>query len=83
MPAPLRTIMVTLWVSSLAGAIVTGFLSAGWIGWMPFAVAGLIGLALGVPAGLFTARKIKRDDPDWPPRRVVHRRVPLHTVPRR
>lgn len=67
MPAPLRTIMVSLWVSSLAGAIVVGFLSAGWVGWMPFVLAGVIGLVLGVPAGLYTARKIKRDDPDWPP----------------
>ena len=69
MPAPLRTIMVALWVSSLAGAALIAFLSAGWVGWMPFVVAGIIGLALGFPAGLYTARKIKRDDPAWPPRR--------------
>lgn len=67
MPAPLRTIMVTLWVTSLAGAIVVGFLSAGWVGWPTFVLAGIIGLALGIPAGLYSARRIKRDDPAWPP----------------
>ncbi len=69
MPAPLRTIMVTLWVMCLAGALVIAFLSAGWVGWTPFVLSGILGLAIGIPAGLWTARKIKRDDPAWPPAR--------------
>ena len=69
MPAPLRTFMVVLWAACIAGAAVIAALSLGWVGWMAFAVSGALGLILGVPLGLWTAHKIKRDDPAWPPRR--------------
>ncbi|MEZ5779125.1 MAG: hypothetical protein R3E44_12270 [Paracoccaceae bacterium] len=69
MPAPLRTFMVVLWVLSIAGAVVVAALSLGWVGWWPFIVAGVVGLVLGVPAGIWSARRIKREDPNWPPER--------------
>lgn len=74
MPAPLRTFMVLLWVSSIAGAAVVAFLSMGWVTWPAFATAGLLGLVVGVPAGIWTARAVKRDDPNWPPNRVRTRK---------
>lgn len=76
MVAPLRTIMVSLWVSCLAGAVLVMFLSLGWMTWVSFAIAGLAGIAAGVPAGLWSAKAIKRDDPNWPPRRMHGQKAP-------
>lgn len=69
MSAPLRTFMVLIWVSSIAGAAIVAFLSMGWITWTAFATAGAAGLLLGAPAGIWTARAVKREDPNWPPKR--------------
>ena len=66
MPAPLRSILAALWVPCIAGAMVIILLSLGWTGWITFAVSGAVGIVLGVPAGIWTARKIKRQDPGWP-----------------
>lgn len=71
MPAPLRTIIASLAVTSIAGAILVALLSLGWVGWAPFAVAGIVGLLAGVPSGIRIAREIKRQDPHWPPRRLA------------
>lgn len=68
MLAPLRTIMVVLWVTSAAGVALVALMSLGAITWVSFAIAGVVGLAVGIPAGLWSARAIKRDDPSWPPR---------------
>lgn len=70
MPAPLRSFLVALWVPCIAGAMVILLLSLGWTGWITFVVSGAVGLVIGVPAGIWTARKIKRQDPGWPPRRT-------------
>ncbi len=67
MPMPLRTIMIVLWVTSIAGAAVTALLALGWVTWVAFVVSGIVGLGLGFPAGIWTARMIKREDPEWPP----------------
>lgn len=67
MPAPLRTIMAVLWVACLAGAFFIVFLTFGWVGWTPVVISGIGGLILGIPAGIWTARAIKREDPAWPP----------------
>jgi hypothetical protein len=64
--------MVSLWVACIAGAAVIAALSLGWVGWTAFATSGAIGLVAGIPLGLWSARRIKKDDPHWPPR---HRRV--------
>ncbi len=66
MLAPLRSILAALWVACVAGAMVILLLSLGWTGWMTFAVSGIVGILIGVPAGIWTARKIKRQDPGWP-----------------
>jgi hypothetical protein len=62
MPAPLRSFMVVLWVFCVAGAAVIVALAMGWLTWVSFAVSGAIGLVVGVPGGLWTARRIKRSD---------------------
>lgn len=61
--------MITLWVTCVAGAAIIAMLSLGLITWQAFAGAGAVGLAVGIPAGVWSARAIKRDDPDWTPRR--------------
>ena len=66
MPAPLRTFMIVLWVACIAGAAVVAALSLGWVGWVPFAASGVLGLVLGIPIGLWSARRIKKEDPAWP-----------------
>ena len=66
MPAPLRSILAALWVPCITGAMVIILLSMGWTGWLTFAVAGAVGLVIGIPAGIWTARTIKRQDPGWP-----------------
>lgn len=69
MPMPLRSIMVVLWVVCAAGAVLTALMSFGAVTWVSFAISGAIGLIVGLPAGLWTARAIKRNDPNWPPHR--------------
>jgi hypothetical protein len=49
---PLRTWLITIWVTSLAGAVVIAGLAAAHYSWHTFAVAGVLGLIIGVPAGL-------------------------------
>lgn len=49
---PLRTLLVTLWVACIAGALVIAGLSLGYYGWRTFAVAAAGGLLVGLPAGL-------------------------------
>lgn len=49
---PLRTLLVGLWVSCVAGAAVVAGLTLGYYSWATFAVAGLAGLLIGVPAAL-------------------------------
>lgn len=70
MKAPLRTLMVALWVACVAGAVLIVFLSLASITWVAFVVSGVVGILVGVPAGLWTAKAIKRDDPNWPPERT-------------
>jgi hypothetical protein len=65
----LRYLLVVIWVACIAGAFVIGAMTFGWVGWRMFVAAGVVGLVLGVPAGIWNARYIKREDPMWPPRR--------------
>ncbi|MBR9762040.1 MAG: hypothetical protein GYB53_00505 [Rhodobacteraceae bacterium] len=60
-----RLLFIPLWAMCIAGAVLTAFLAAGWIGWQPFALAAVIGLLLGVPGGLWNTYKVRRDDPGW------------------
>ena len=70
MPAPLRSSLAALWVACIAGVVVIVLLSSGWTGWKTFAIAGVIGLLIGIPAGIWSASHIKREDPGWPPERL-------------
>lgn len=60
-----RLLFIPLWAMCIAGAFLTAFLAAGWIGWQSFAIAAGIGLLLGVPGGLWNTYKVRRDDPGW------------------
>ncbi|OWY01500.1 MULTISPECIES: hypothetical protein [Thioclava] len=60
-----RLLFIPLWVLCIAGAVVTAFLAFDWMNWQAFVVAGLIGLLVGVPAGLWNTFKVRREDPDW------------------
>lgn len=54
-----------IWAVCAAGVVVIAALSLGWTSWVAFAVAGVVGLVVGVPAGIWNARKLRRDDPNW------------------
>lgn len=75
MQAPLRSFTVFIWVISVAGAAVVALLAAGWFSWVSFALAAVAGLVVGVPAGIWTARAIKREDPNWSTRRSESRQA--------
>lgn len=59
---PLRSIMVTLWASCIAGAVVVAGLVLGIVNWWLFGLAVVVGGVLGVPAGLWTARTLRQGD---------------------
>ena len=48
----LRILLVSLWASCVAGAVVIAGLSQGYYDWLTFAWAVVFGIAIGVPAGL-------------------------------
>lgn len=60
-----KLLLIPLWALSIAGAVVIAGLSIGLVSWVTFAVAGVVGLVLGVPAGIWNTRKIRREDPNW------------------
>ncbi|UYV39165.1 hypothetical protein N4R57_09260 [Rhodobacteraceae bacterium D3-12] len=60
-----KLIIAPLWVLCVAGAALVAFFAFGWYSWIAFALAGGIGLAVGIPAGVWTTRKLRRDDPHW------------------
>ena len=59
----LRSTIVPLAVGCSAGAVIIGGLSAGFYGWQLFAIAGAIGLAVGVPTGLWNVRRMRQAKP--------------------
>ncbi|WP_395539512.1 hypothetical protein [Neotabrizicola sp. sgz301269] len=52
MIAPLRTLLIALWVTCVAGTAVVAGLVLGYYSWATFAVAALAGVLIGVPAAL-------------------------------
>jgi hypothetical protein len=61
MIAPLRTLMVSLWTMCVAGAFLVGSLTLGYDRPVDFVLCGIFGLAVGIPAGLMTARHLRRE----------------------
>lgn len=58
---PLRTFLVALWVACLAGAVVVAGLVMGQYSWTTFFLAGVIGLLVGIPAGIATWARLRPD----------------------
>lgn len=54
--------------SALVGGLVILVLSLGYYDWAPIAGAAVVGLALTWPTAYVISRRIKREDPDWPPK---------------
>ncbi|TYB80611.1 hypothetical protein [Maritimibacter fusiformis] len=64
-----RLLFIPLWALCIAGGALVAFFAFGWYSWAAFVVAGIIGAAIGVPAGIWNTRKVRREDPDWSVRR--------------
>ena len=59
----LRSTIVPLAVGCVAGAVIIAGLTAGYYGWQVFAVAGVLGAAIGVPFGLWNVRRMRATPP--------------------
>ena len=66
-----KLLLIPIWALSIAGAVVIAGLSIGAVSWVTFAVAAVVGLVLGIPAGIWNTRKIRREDPNWENGRYV------------
>ncbi len=60
-----RLLFIPLWALCVAGVVVIAGLALGLFTWVTFVVAGVVGLIVGIPAGLWNTKKVRRDDPDW------------------
>ncbi|MBL6427029.1 MAG: hypothetical protein HOY44_05840 [Maritimibacter sp.] len=60
-----RLLFIPLWALCVAGVVVIAGLALGLFTWVTFVVAGVVGLIVGIPAGLWDTKKVRRDDPDW------------------
>lgn len=62
-----KLLFIPLWALCIAGAVVIAGLAVGLMSWWTFVIAGIVGLVIGVPAGIWNVRKVRREDPDWGP----------------
>ena len=53
----------------VSGVFIVLFMSLGYIGWIPFAVAVVLGFGVGLPLAKKISERIKRQDPDWDAKR--------------
>ncbi len=60
-----KLVFTPLWVLCVAGAALVGFFAVGWYSWAAFITAGVVGLVIGIPAGIWNTRKVRREDPNW------------------
>lgn len=65
-----KLLFIPLWGLPAAGAYITMALSMGMTSVWTFIIGGIVGLVIGIPAGIWTANKVRRDDPDWGDPRV-------------
>lgn len=63
----LNLYLIMMGVPSVAGAFVIIFFAAGWYSWPAIALAGVLGLVLGVPVSKLVSWRIKKDDPSFDP----------------
>jgi uncharacterized membrane protein YfcA len=66
-----KLLLIPIWALCVAGVVVIAGLAVGYMTWITFAVAAVVGAVIGVPAGIWNTRKIKREDPTWDHRREV------------
>ncbi len=59
----LRSVILPIAVTCIAGVVIIAGLSAGFYGWQVFAAAGVVGLAVGVPFGLWNVRRMRASTP--------------------
>lgn len=60
-----KLLITPIWVMCVAGAAVIAALSVGWVSWTAFVASGVVGLVIGIPAGIWNTRKMRREDPNW------------------
>ncbi len=63
----LSWLLAVLSVACVAGAAYIVALTLGYYNVWAVAVSGAIGLVVGWPLGVWLSKRIKREDPDWPP----------------
>ncbi|MFN4100795.1 MAG: hypothetical protein ACK4GT_13545 [Pararhodobacter sp.] len=61
--APLRSGMAALTAACVAGGVVVGGLVAGWYDWRLFVLAGVVGLVVGIPLGIWIAFMMRVQPP--------------------
>ena len=49
----------------VSGTLIIVFLTVGYVGWVPIAIAVVLGFVLGLPIAKWIGARIKRQDPDW------------------
>ncbi|MGC8203756.1 hypothetical protein ACP2AV_13730 [Aliiroseovarius sp. PTFE2010] len=62
----LAFVLAPLTVLCIAGAVVIAGMAMGYYAWPLYLVAGLVGLACGLPTAYWSSKRIKRKDPNWP-----------------
>lgn len=66
----LRWFNIPLSVACAAGAALVISLALGHYSLTAIAISGFAGLIVGIPFGLWATRRIKEDDPNWPPQHL-------------
>ncbi|WP_088623524.1 hypothetical protein [Oceanicola sp. 22II-s10i] len=66
----LSWVLGVLSVACIAGAALIVAFALGYYSVPSILVSGLVGLVLGTPLGVYLSKRIKREDPDWPPSRA-------------
>lgn len=61
--------------TAISGTLIIIAFTMEWYGWMPILGSVVIALVLAWPVGYVISRRIKRRDPNWPPRRRRNRAV--------
>ncbi|WP_424927078.1 hypothetical protein [Amaricoccus tamworthensis] len=59
--APIRSIMIPLWVGCIAGGAIVILLAIGLFSWITFVLAAILGLVAGIPAAIYFSREIRED----------------------